>query len=276
MNKLTELSADDYFADKFGDDAPPLFSQSTAATLLTRSPLHAWRSHPKLGNIPREATDAMNKGTVVHDMLLGGGKGYEVIDAKDYRGKDAQAQRDAAKEEGKTPILAGAYIECIEAANAVRKQLEAYGIPLVGQSEGVMRWAETLPDGRTVECKARVDHWLAGTVIDLKTCADARPSKLAKHYVDFGYDIQAVAYRNGVEQNFGEVPPFLNIFVEMEAPFITVIAEPDPMMLALGLTRWNKALSLWADCLQFDSWPSYATKPVSLTPPRWMVSELQQ
>ena len=74
--QLLEMTADDYHADKIGD--VPTLSASIAQRLVTRSPLHAWTHHPRLGGATRKnakaPTKEMDRGTIVgqghHDELL--------------------------------------------------------------------------------------------------------------------------------------------------------------------------------------------------------------
>src|SRR5262245_35492153 len=83
----------------------PSLTQSIAKTLITKSPLHAWTEHPRLGGVRREPTREMDDGKILDALLLSGGDGLEIIEAPDFRTKDARARRDAAKAAGKTPIL---------------------------------------------------------------------------------------------------------------------------------------------------------------------------
>ena len=62
------ISLQQYVADPV---VRPSLSASIGWTLLTRSPLHAWAAHPRLGQADETApTKAMDFGTVAHRLLL--------------------------------------------------------------------------------------------------------------------------------------------------------------------------------------------------------------
>lgn len=68
-------------ARRLTDDGPsPLhvLSQKSAHVLVTKSPLHARLR--KLRHVPDDITDEMDLGTVVHEILLGKGRGFAVAE----------------------------------------------------------------------------------------------------------------------------------------------------------------------------------------------------
>lgn len=273
MSELLDVPAADYYLDDFGDDnAPPRLSQSMAHTLLTKSPLHAWREHPRLGNMPRSRpTPEMLRGTMIHDLVLLGGLGdeFDVLPWPDYRKKEAQADRDASIEAGRTPILQKEIDAVQAAADAIRKEIERQGVKLRGVSERVALWTEEASDGTPVFCKARIDHYIAGYVIDLKTTTCARSDVFARKYMDFGYDIQAAVYPRAMAAL--EVrPTFVNIVAETEPPYMTTIVTPDDGFARIGLEKWKRAVDLWAKCLRENNWPGYES-PVTISPTAWQL-----
>jgi hypothetical protein len=70
------VTPEEYHKDLDG----PTLSQSTAHTLIARSPYHAWLYHPRLGGKQREATKEMDLGAIVHELLLGKGRGFAVAE----------------------------------------------------------------------------------------------------------------------------------------------------------------------------------------------------
>ena len=88
--------------------AEPSLSSSVAKLLLGRSPLHAWHSHPRLNPDyrPRPESKIMDLGSVAHQVILEQSwDGIAICDENDWRKKDAQAFRAAARADGQTPIL---------------------------------------------------------------------------------------------------------------------------------------------------------------------------
>ncbi len=99
-----DVAAARYHADPC---VKPSLSSSIAKILLEKTPRHAWYAHPRLNPDFAANTDTkFDLGSVVHELMLGKGVGYAVIKAADYRAKTAQAARQAAREEGKVPLLA--------------------------------------------------------------------------------------------------------------------------------------------------------------------------
>ena len=96
-----EIDAEEYHSDP----APkPSLSQSIGKVLLERCPRSAWYAHPRLNPAfkPEDSTK-FDRGTVAHQLLIGKGRDFHIIDAPDYRTKAAQMERDMARAAGKTP-----------------------------------------------------------------------------------------------------------------------------------------------------------------------------
>jgi hypothetical protein len=220
----------------------------------------------------------MDIGTVVHELILGGDSpdGIQVLDFPDYRTNAARLARDSAKLAGKTPVLEKDYAVCRAAVRAVREQLAGFGIKLDGQSEGVGLWTERADDGTEVLCRCRVDHWTEPVIYDLKTTSDAHPDKCVRSIVDHGYDVQAAAYTSAAEKSFPELAglvSFINIFVEMEPPYLVTPIKQDGSFTTMGRSKWRRAVNLWAKCLKENHWPGYATEPVMVSAPNWAVTQ---
>src|SRR5690606_29585641 len=115
--RLVQMDADTYYADPCPE---PSLSQSIAHVLLAKSPLHAWLQHPRLGGKARAATKAMDEGSLVHALLLGQDDQIVEVDADSWRTNAAKEQRDAARAEGKIPVLAGELDDVRTAVNAIR------------------------------------------------------------------------------------------------------------------------------------------------------------
>lgn len=273
--KLAVMPADVYHADPC---ETPSLSQSMARTLLTSSPLHAYRAHPKMGGIGRKATKSMDNGTVIHDLLLNGGtlEGIVVLDFDSYRTKDAQATRDSVTENGQTPILRKDFDGLSWAAAKFRERLDGLGITLDGQKEGVAFWEERSRDGIVVKCRARMDDWNSGllAITDLKTTVCAHPDAISKTVGTFGYDIQRAAYTRAIKKNFGVGAKFRHIFLEMAEPYLLSVVELDEAYIALGEAKWQRAVDLWAKCLSEDVWPGYPENTTAFARPWDIRNEL--
>src|SRR3990167_10985225 len=95
-------------ADYIADPAPsPSLSSGIARAILEESPLHAFHKHPRLNpHYLQDHKTAFDLGTVAHAVLLEGSyKKIAVVNAVDWRTKEAKETRDEARANGMTPIL---------------------------------------------------------------------------------------------------------------------------------------------------------------------------
>jgi hypothetical protein len=276
-NRLS-VSPAAYYADPC---TGPSLNASTAKTLITRSPLHAWQEHPRLGGAPREATAAQEHGSLIHRLVLGAGDDIEVIDAPDWRTKAAKEQRDDARTAGRIPVLVADHAEAEVAARAIADALAAFGIDLsggeAGESEVMLSWHERSARG-SVLCRGMLDRLVlgrSGIIYDLKTTPNAHPQACARRVADLGYDIQAAAYTSAVEKLrpdlVGRVE-FVFVFAETEPPYCVTPMKPGGMMREFGLTRWQRAVEVWAACLADGRWPGYVESITQLELPPWVMA----
>jgi len=268
------ISHEGYHADPCPS---PSLSASIAHKLVTRSPLHAWHAHPKLGAGEREdPTAAMDNGTLVHRMLLGKGPDLVRVEADDWRTKAAKEARDAAREAGKLAVLAEKLDAAIVLSETLTKRLkDEHGIVLDGLSEVTAVWREG-----DVWCRGRFDHWkelgVAGTIYDLKFVDNASPEAFARHMVNYGSDIQEAAYVSAVETLY---PPmagrvrFWFIAIESSPPHPIQVYGSAGSMRELGRRKWRRAVDLWSSCLSSGKWPGYGSDVLTVEAPAWEVAK---
>jgi hypothetical protein len=277
MNRFIQnLSAKDYHADPC--DVPSL-TQSIANEMLTRSPWHAHRLHPKLGGKHRKPTIATDDGSLLHAVLLGDDDAFVVVDVDDFRTKEARRTRDDAIEAGKVVIKKSDLTKVMERAARIDNDLRReHGIVLGSmQRELTAVWSEQTDTlghvPADVTCRARLDAFDGETIYDLKTCADASPGKLARSAIQFGYHVQAAAYVSAVEHIVPDMAGrinFVDIFIENETLAISVTRFAGSFMEA-GRARWQAAVDAWHGCLSSGRWPGYSGngEPMTLESPEW-------
>jgi hypothetical protein len=268
----TDVPADEYHADPA---AEPSLSAHSAAVLLSRSPEHAYITHPRLGACtpivaPKEF---MVVGDIIHSFLLGGGKDIAIIDADTYQTKAAKQERDDAIKAGKVPVKRAAYENAKAAAGEIRKVLPV-DFAQARATEATCIWKSG-----GVHCRARLDslfqdgHW---DVYDLKTCDNARVSAAARNLIGRGNHIQAASNIDGIETLFPEAAGrvrFFDLFVETEAPYGVIVVEVAGAMLEYGQRQWRRAKGVWERCLGTKTWPGYSKEPIRVEPPSWMLSD---
>lgn len=269
MARILRISPDEYH-QRDG------LSASIATTLIARSPLHARAQHPKFGGKGKTPTKAMDRGTIVHALVLGKGKTFAVLEHDDYRKKAAQEERDAARDMGLVPILRREFDEAQQICASIWHQLGKLGVRLDGESELAIEWQEPTEHG-PVLCRGMVDHiWLdRGAILDLKVVSDARQDHIERSAEQFGYAIQAAAYRRALaalKPEFAGKVDFLFAFVEAEEPYAANLCRPDGAFAELGERRWLRAVETWARCLATNNWPSYGDGVNPLSPPAWVLA----
>lgn len=254
----------------------PSLSSSIAKILAERSPLHAWCAHPRLGGQPRAPTSAMRRGVLIHKLLLDSGPEIVVVNEKDWRKKDAKAERAKADAEGKIAVLKGPLQRARDATGHIRERLKkGFGIEFTGHSEVPVRWEAESFQGPAV-CRSMFDHVINHTIYDVKTCEDASLAKLSKKIVDLGYDIQHAAYTTALAalkpELIGRVD-YVFLFVEVKPPYAVVPARLDAQLRLNGEVRWSEAVDSWSYCLGKKEWPSYTDEIAYLEAPPWALTE---
>lgn len=263
-----------------GDPCPePSLSSSVLNVLIEESPSHAAHRHPRLNErrVPDAPGRDMQVGSVLHKLALGVGADIVVINAENYRTKDAQAQRDTALGNGKLPILAHEFKVAEALAHPMRQAIEAHLGCSVDEClrEVVVFWEEggfwrrAMIDCITPDLMRLVDVKSTG-----KT---ANPRKLERHVFDMGYHRQAAFYTRGVDaldpSNVGR-REFAFIFAEQGAPHV----QSPPILLSesaaqLAREQVDLGCQLWDEALATNCWRGYGTRPVHVTPPPWVLSD---
>lgn len=277
------IAHDVYHADP---SERPSLSSHCAVTLIRRSPAHAHLNHPRFGGVVGESTAEQDAGSIIHDMLLGGGQEVVRIDAPDFKTKKAQQERDAARDAGKIPIIAHKY----EALRATVKEMRAV-LPVdfsKARCELTAIW-----ESNGCPCRCRIDSlfspdgpWLLGgkvaslanglwKIYDVKTCENAMLASEARNLFSMGYHVQAAANLDAIEtlipESAGRVS-FVDLFIEREPPFGVVEVEFAGDFRELGARQWNRAKALWAACLASNKWPGYESKK-TVSAPAWALGE---
>lgn len=261
--RILTVSPDEYHA-------LPGFSATIAKELVSKSPAHAKAMTGK------KPSRTMDRGTIIHRLVLGKGKEYQVIQHANWMTKDAKAQRDAARDQGLVPVLAHDFEDYCIAAESIRIQLADRNIILDGESEIAIEWTEQTIHGPVI-CKGMLDHcWPdTGLILDLKITENAAPSAVEKTAENLGYAIQWAAYTRAVaalDPGLAGHVGFGFAFCEPDDPWAVNLSEPDGVFQQLGTQRWIRAVTTWAKCVKDDRWPSYGTTVNPITSPSWALA----
>lgn len=258
--------------DEAAYHADPYSVSASGLKLLLKAPaLFRWQQ-----DNPAEPRDHFDVGTACHTRILGTGSPAVPIDCDAKRGKAWTDPADAARAEGKTPLLRKEFDAVERMADAVLADPTARRLLTGGESEVSAYWRDPEWD---VTRRARFDHLTqapAGHIIaDLKTTASAEPGRLPKVIVDYGYDLSAAHYIDVARGCGLDVAAYSLIFVDKTPPHCVVVAELDDDFLDRGRRLCATALERYRDCLAADSWPGYVMPGefLTLTPPAWALRE---
>lgn len=274
---MTAKRLDCTFAEYHKDPCEtPSLSSSIARKIVDESPLHAWTAHPRFGAVNPVATEDMQKGTILHKLLLGKGTHLHVMDVENFRTKAAREERDEAIAQGKLPIKTEDFEQYGKAAARIATNLDALGMSLTGESEVPIQWEEKDQHGNPVICRAMLDHVFLdrGLIFDLKKVESANPRAIERRLVQMGYDIQHEAYSRAVRKltEHNDVQ-FVFLFCEIAPPFAVVPIMLDGAFREIGKLRWRQAINTWSHCLRTKHWPSYSEDVVYISPPAYVAAE---
>jgi hypothetical protein len=261
--------------------ASPSLSSSIAHTLITQSPYHAWFNHKRLNKkYVKESNGHFDFGTAAHSFILEGAQDFVVIDAEDYRKKEVKEQRDTARNEGKTPILAEQYNDVLAMAKAfhsfVDKCPDLQGVFQRGKPEQTGIWKE----GKTW-FRIRMD-WLTDThdlIINYKTSENANPENFVRgNLINFGYDLQAAFYLRGLRalSKKAQTANYIWIVQEIKSPYAVSFIGFGDQMADIANRKVERAIALWNECIAKKSWPSYSPRVAWASLPTWAVQRFEE
>jgi hypothetical protein len=231
---------------------------------------------------PPPPKDHLELGSAAHQLVLGAGPGLVVVHAEDWRTKAAREHRDAARAEGKIPLLTGEHVQVLGMAAAIRAHPVARALfdpERGGKPEQNLFWQD--PESGIMR-RARLD-WLPQpqdgkrlVIGDYKTTADASPAAIRKHVANFGYYMQASWYLDAVTAlGLDEAPSMLFVFQEKQAPYLVIVAELDEAAIATGRERNALACEIFRDCTEAGIWPGYSTEIELISLPPWAARDLE-
>lgn len=253
--------------------ALPALSSGVAHTLISASPLHARFEQQN----ERAANSAMDIGEYAHAMLLEGGHaGLVVIEADDWRTKAAKEQRDAARADGKLPILAhklAAVEAMVDAAHGYIQESDIAEIFLDGKPEQTIVWQE----GDTW-CKARFD-WLGERyAMHYKTTqASVSPRSFSRLAANSGYDFALMFYLRGL----GVVLPdneanHVILAQEQSSPYACKLFDLTAARAGVSELLVSRAIVQWGRCQAENKWPSYDGTIHSIDVTPWELAQAEE
>lgn len=271
---IYEMDAEVYHADPC---EPASLSSSGARKILKTCPALFWyeRQHPE------PSTQALDFGNACHTILLEGEKAfldrYEVL-PEDFNGrtKAGKALIEEIEGAGRTVLRHEEWQQIQGMLAALRAHPFAMAAFENGKAEQSLFWRDRLFD---VWRRARPDQMPnAGRILsDYKTARSVHPDDLKREIANLGYHMQAEWLMEAVQAlQIIDDPKFVFIFQEKTPPYLIVPVELEGHTLAWGRLENQRALKLFADCLQSGHWPGYAEDVMQLALPQWEERRLQE
>lgn len=232
---------------------------------------------------PEEPTPALLFGQLFHKMLLQPTEvwgEYAVSPNVDRRTKEGKARwaQFEADSEGKTVVNMEMVEKCVEMCAAVRNEPLAVKL-LQGECEKPFFWVD---DMTGEECKCRVDclntAYSQPIIVDVKTTTDASTEAFIRSAINYGYDLQAAMYSEGVQRNIGKKPLFVFVAIEKDPPFAVNILQADELLLRRGYDLFREYIGIYHDCKQTGNWWGYLGKLNqinTLALPSWLAKEVE-
>lgn len=252
----------------------PSLSSGIAHLIVNKSALHAWTAHPRLNPDYRsEESDVFDYGTAAHALLLEGSEEkLVIIEADDWRKKEAKELRDKARAERKTPILARQIKKLrrmVETAKAAIEASEVAEAWADGKSEQTLIWQENV--SKPIYFRARADRLSLKHRIcfDYKSAENANPDAFIRNAPIYGYTMQEAIYRRGLRAITGSSFMFVFLIQEKEPPFACSLVAFDPAMQEMGDRQCDYAVQLWTHAVRKNEWPGYSSRIYHMEPPIW-------
>lgn len=255
-----DADLDKYFSGMIDD---PSLSQSGMRKLNAETPLDFAFDDPVLNKDAEKlaATVAQRRGDVVHQLALGKGNGFAVLNFDDFRKDVAKNARDEAIRRGLTPILAKNFEESEIMAEVIRERIVEALDGASYQTEVAFLYQEMTPSG-PIWIRGLIDVWCEerAIILDPKVTERLYDGKVERHMVDMGWNLQGALYPRAI----GMILPalagrvrFADLMVKPKAPFTSRVVALDKYAEELSIRECQRAMFKFGECLYAGRWPGF-------------------
>lgn len=242
------------------------YISSTDIRRLLRSPSH-------FKNPTAIDTAATRFGTLAHAFILLphiAEARYRPRAEVDGRTKEGKAVRDweasLTAQQGVEFVSKADYDAAVSIGSAVRTHLGCSAV----LSGGLAEVAGICDDFHGINARIKPDYRTDAHIVDVKTCADARPDAFVRSVMTYNYAVQAAYYCDIAEVIDGKKRRFYWVAVEKDAPYAVAVYEASDAMLDYGRREYRKAIELYKECASLDLWPAYSQQVQTLDLPAWI------
>ena len=189
------------------------------------------------------------------------------LDKRTKDGKDAAAKWDE-ENVGKIPLSADQLDTLAAMRVSIFNHAGAVNLLSKGEAETSLFWTDEYTG---LQCRIRPDWMFNSGIADLKSCITASREGFSKAVANFGYDIQAAFYIDGMKAVTGKSVDFYFIAVEKTSPFSTACYKASQEMIEVGRAKYRGALELLKWCRENNRYPGYQPggEIETIDLPRW-------
>jgi hypothetical protein len=260
---VRDLPMETYHASK-------ALSASGAFTLASECPAMFWARSPfNPDALPPKNGKDLDVGSALHLAALEPDRLVDrtrIVDADDWRTKEARNERDDARGAGIVPLLR----KDLDLVTRLRAALLAnpYVVDLLDGADTEVSYFWTA-DGVPLKARADIIARDGQAIGDLKASANAAPLFFQRQAFNAGHFLRAVWYQAGWREVAGKRADYWFVIVAREPPHLVTIARLDERALAWGDMMAKRALLLFRECRERGIWPPYCTEPATLSLPAW-------
>lgn len=268
--------------------AGPGVSKSHLDLIAKKSPLHYWDRYINPDREPEEKTVPMIFGQATHFAILQ----PNLFETRVVRGlgharrsnADKQVWKEFEEENVGNYIVSDdtydniRYIRdavwddpaCAGLLSAIIPEQSVYAMRTITDEEGV-ELVDQHGDPLQGLTKAQLDG-LSGWdyILDLKSTEDASETAFMKSMANYRYDVQQAWYQSVMDNAFGRHPDhFFFLCFEKVRPFATGIYGISKTDILMANQACQRDFSKIERCRRDNHWPTYSSKPKTLSLPGW-------
>ena len=205
---------------------------------------------------PGEPTPALLFGTAAHMAILEPERfeqEYIVAPKIDRRTKAGKEEWARLMDSGKS-ILSAEDAETIRAMKNAVMENELAASLIEGEHEVPVLWTDSVT-GEVCKCKPDVIG--KDLIVDYKTTNSCEDGHFERSARDYGYQLQAAMYREGLLQTRYKEYGFAFIAQEKKAPYAVRVYMCDPGWIDDGAVIYRELIDLYHECKVNNHWPSY-------------------
>lgn len=218
---------------------------------------------------PTPPTRAMEFGSAAHASILGVGSPWVTDHYGTSRSKEAVAWRAQAKADGVIILSSEDAAHVYAMTDKLRSIPEA-----VAALEGSHEVSMFTRHDSGVMLRGRADVIGAEGIVDYKTTSKlASPDDFTRSVTTFGYHLQAAHYIAQATELDLCPPRFRFVVQEKTPPYEVGIYELDADFLAIGHDLVERAIQIYAECMESGQWPGLHAETCTLSPPRWLLNQ---